>query len=517
MRERLNEWAVYFAGIAIALWVAAAILFVLGNQPSERLIALVAIGVVFFVLYAVARPTQVRDALTGRTMRYSANALVAIVAFIGIVGLINYLGNRYNLRLDVTANQTYTLSPLTTNLVQGLKEPVIAVAFFSPEAANRKAAEDRLLDYKKLGGKFDYKFIDPYAEPQLAKDYKIPQDGMIVLERGTRRENVFGTDESSLTNALLKVSQDTQPVIYFTTGHGEHGLTDTNQNGYASMGQVLEVFNYKLSTINLKTVTDTLPADLSALVIAGPTQAFTAAEVKQVQDYVTAGGRLFLMADPQVETGFGDLLKSLGLVMRNDFVFDPKLGIGGRAQIPVINGFQPHVITNDLMGMDVVIPGVRSLNSDGTNASGRTQTALFATSELSWGETDLEGIKAQRAQFDIGTDTKGPLNLAYAVEVTGEKPIRVVVMGNSSFVANGNLSQLYQAGGADAGNMILFRNVVSWLTGQENLIAIQPKAEAQAKPVILTAEQDAFVKLSSVALLPMVIVLIGVLVWIRRR
>jgi len=517
MREKLYSWAVYFAGIAIALWAAAAILYIIGNQPNERLLALAGVGVVFFGLYVYAKPSEVREALTGRTMRQGANAFVVIVAFIGIVGLINYLGNRYNLRWDFTTNQNYTLSPLTANIVVGLKEPVTALAFYSPDAPNRKDAEDRLRDYKNLGGKFDYKFIDPISEPQVARDYKVPTDGMIVLERGTRRENVFGTDESSLTNALLKVSQDTQSVIYFTSGHGEHTLADSNQNGYSRIGAVLEAFNYKTATINLKTVTDTLPADLSALVIAGPVQPFDPAEVKRVQDYMNAGGRVLLMFDPQVEAGFNDLLKSLGLVMRNDLVIDPKLGFYGRAQIPVVNEFQAHTITKDLIGVDVVVPGARSLNSDGATASNRVVTPLFATSEMSWGETDFEGLKAQKVQMDTGADTRGPLNLAYAVELTGEKPSRVVVMGNSSFVANGNLSQLFQVGGADAGNIILFRNVINWLTGQENLIAIQPKAERQAQPIILTAEQDAFVKLSSVALLPMVIVLIGVLVWIRRR
>ncbi|MBI5304043.1 MAG: GldG family protein [Chloroflexi bacterium] len=517
MRERLNAWAIYFAGVAIALWVAAAILYLIGNQPNERLIALGVIGAVLFGLYVYARPTEVRDALTGRTVRYGANTLIAIIAFVGIVGLLNYLGNRYNVRWDVTANQAYTLSPLTANIVQGLKDPVTAVAFYSPEAPNRREAEDRLRDYTQLGPKFTYKFIDPYADPAMAKDFKVPQDGVIVLERGTRRENVFGTDESSLTNALLKVSQETQSVIYFVTGHGEHTLTDTNQNGYARIGAVLEAFNYKTATINLKTVTDTLPSDLSALVIAGPVQPYDPAEVKRVQDYITAGGRVYLMFDPQLEAGFGDVIKNLGLVLRNDMVIDPKLGFFGRAQIPVVNDFQPHTITKDLVGIDVVLPGARSVNAESAAAPNRTTTALFATSELSWGETDFEALKNQKVQLDVGADTRGPLNIAYAVEIAGEKAARVVVMGNSTFVANGNLDALFRANSADAGNLILFRNVINWLTGQENLIAIQPKTPTQAKPIILTAEQDAFVKLSSVALLPMVIVLIGVLVWIRRR
>ena len=64
MRERLSEWAMYFAAVGIALWAAAGILFLLGNQPNERLIALLVIGVLAFALYIYARPGD------GRYHRY---------------------------------------------------------------------------------------------------------------------------------------------------------------------------------------------------------------------------------------------------------------------------------------------------------------------------------------------------------------------------------------------------------------------------------------------------------------
>ena len=36
IRARLHQWADYIGAIALALWVAAAILYFLGNQPTER-------------------------------------------------------------------------------------------------------------------------------------------------------------------------------------------------------------------------------------------------------------------------------------------------------------------------------------------------------------------------------------------------------------------------------------------------------------------------------------------------
>lgn len=517
MRERLNSWATYFAGVGIALWVATAILYVLGNQPNERLIALAVLGAIGIALYVYARPSDVRDALSSRSLRLGSNALIATIAFIGIVGIINYLGSRYSQQWDLTAGQSFTLSPLTINMLQGLKEPVVAIGLYAPESPNRQSAEDRLRDYAHYSDKFTYKMIDPIANPEIGAEYKL--NDAIVLERGKRRENVFTVDEQTLTNALLKVSQDTQPVVYFTIGHGEHGLADNDINGYSQINQILQAFNYQTQSINLKTITDTLPSDMSVLVIAGPRQPFESAEVKMLQDYVTnKSGRVLILLNPQSDTGLDAFIKGLGVTVRNDLAIDQKLGFYGRAQIPVINEFQPHAITKDLNGVDLIIPGARSLIADPTSVPTRTVTALFATSDISWGETDFEALKQQKVQFDSPADTRGPLNLAYTIELSGEKPARVVVLGNATFTANGNLAQLFQVGGgADSGNIFLFRNMVNWLAGQENLIAIPAKSQNQQNPIILTAEQDAFVKLSSVVLLPIAIVLVGVLVWIRRR
>ena len=120
IRERLQEYATYFWGLGLAFWAAAAILKLLGTQPTERLVALLVIGVIFFALYVFLRPAQVRQAVTSRGARYGSNALVISLAFIGIVVLINFMGMRYHWHQDLTANQSFTLSPLTTQVLKDL-------------------------------------------------------------------------------------------------------------------------------------------------------------------------------------------------------------------------------------------------------------------------------------------------------------------------------------------------------------------------------------------------------------
>jgi ABC-type uncharacterized transport system involved in gliding motility auxiliary subunit len=519
MRQKLYEWADYFAALAVALWVAAGILYILKNQPPERLIVLVALGVVCFLVFLYFKFGLVRQAVTSRTARYGSNALVMTLAFIAIIGVLNFLGQRYHYRLDVTANKAFTLSDQTIQVLQNLKEPIQAIAFFTPDnVQGQQDATDRLREYARVTDKLTYRFVDPFAEPQIANDYKVQFDGTVVFERGTRRENTYQLDEQSFTNAILKVSEEQQPTIYFTTGHGEHSPDDSSTDSYSLMKSALEGENYKVQTINLTTLTGTLPSDITALVIAGPRQPLDPGEVKYVKDYLDNHGRVLVMVDPQIESGLDGLLKEWGLGFRNDVVFDPRFGLSGQAQVPLITSYKSHTITKDLTGQSTFFQGARSIQALTGATSSRSPTALFSTSDQSWGETDFASVKAQTAKQD-DKDTKGPLDLAYAVEDQGDKPARLVVIGNSNFVTDSNLrARGVTSSGQQIsfGNGLLFFNSVSWLASQETLIAIPAKTQ-DSRPVFLTGEQTVLVFWSSFLLIPAVILIFGALVWWRRR
>lgn len=525
IRERLVAWADYFGAAGFALWVAAGVLLILGNQPIERISVLLVVGVIAMGIFVYAKFALVKTVVTRRSTRYGSYTVLGSAAFIGLVAMIAFFSNRYVYRYDATANQDFTLSPLTVQAVQGLPEPVKATAFYSiqSDAAGLQAAQDKLNEYKRINpGKFDFKFIDPDTDPQTAYAYGIASSGTIVLERGKRRVSITSTDEQTLTNALLKISQDKQPTLYFTSGHGEHSLDDTSATGYSALRDGLAGLDYKTATLNLKTVTATLPSDITALIIAGPATPFDPDEVKLVQNYLDQNGQVMMLLDPNVRsglaTGLEDLLKRYGLTLRNDVVFDPQLGLFGRApQIPVIDTFKNHVVTQNLTGQALVFPGVRSMIAN-TNTVSYTLTPLFSSSAASWGETDFSSVISQTAKYDEGKDSKGPLDLAYAVEGAGNNTMRMVVIGNSSALMNGNLQPLTTATGQQVqfGNGALFVNILRWFTGQENLITIPPKS-ATPHQLTLSATESSFVNLFSIGLLPLIILVIGGVVWWRRR
>ncbi|HEX7593431.1 MAG TPA: hypothetical protein VF429_04595, partial [Anaerolineae bacterium] len=174
----------------------------------------------------------------------------------------------------------------------------------------------------------------------------------------------------------------------------------------------------------------------------------------------------------------------------------------------------------DLNGLSSFFPSMRSMTTVTATITGTNATALFQSSDASWGETDFTSVMSQTAQYNAATDTQGPLDLAYAVEGSGSKPTRLIVIGNSTFVANGPLNARLTVGGQQAqvqsGNGQLLINSIHWLANQADLIALPPKAAASSQ-MFLTGQQSLLLQVSTILLLPGAILLLGTLVWLRRR
>jgi len=87
------------------------------------------------------------------------------------------------------------------------------------------------------------------------------------------------------------------------------------------------------------------------------------------------------------------------------------------------------------------------------------------------------------------------------------RPTRLVVFGDSHFVANGGLV---------SGNADLFLGAVNWVLDREDLIAIAPKPLRETR---LTMDRGRLRALGWTVIggLPALVALAGALVWWRRR
>jgi len=486
------------------------------DKLNQAIIVSAGIAIVALATYAILEPERLRQYLTGRQARYGSNALVMTIAFLFIVGLINvlYANPKFNLNItkDVTENKTNTLAPETLAALKTLPEKVTATAFFSQ--TNDPASATQLLDKMRnnSNGKFDYQFVNPDLNPQAAMNAGITGDGKILLQMGDKSAIVAFASEEEILKGILRLLNPESSVIYFLTGHGERDIQQSSDTSMTRAASTLESKNYSVKPLNLL-ADNKIPDDARVIVIAGPTKPVSQDEVKMLKEFVDKGGSLIVMEDPTALTSFGEdsdplaemLSKDWGINYDNDIVID-------------LNSAQPtiataayydssHPVTVNMNNLVSFYPFTRSLSvADPTN--GVTVTQLVRTNERSWGETDFATLAEGGQVGRNDNETLGPLTLA----VAGENPAtkgRVVVFGTSEFAGDQIFDRL--------GNGDMFVNSVDWSAEQENLASITPKNTTERTFTPPSQLYGIMIFLTSIFLIPGLILLSGVTTWLSRR
>jgi len=480
-------------------------------------------GLACVILYTLGQWRDIIEYFQRRQARYGALATVSVLVALGIVVALNYLSARENKRWDFTATKANSLSEQTIKVVKGLDAPVKFTVF--DRQTNFDAFRTRLDEYAYQSKQVSTDYIDPDTKPVVAKQYQVDQYGTVVVEYKGRRERATSDSEQDLTNALIKVISGQQRNVYFVQGHGEKDPTRTERDGYSTVADTLKRDNYKVDKLLLAQEKD-VPADATAIIVAGPTSDLLPEEVDALRRYLAKAGKVMILVDPALDKAkplpnLQALVKEWGIDLPNNVVVDLS-GATNEPSLAVAANYPQHPIT-DRFATLTVFPVSRAIQVIPGGSNGHTAQPLVETSQRSWAETNLAtlstgpGVKLETDKGDIA----GPVTLAAAVSapVTGgaapkaeadtPKPeSRMVVFGDSDFPTN--------AYGGIAGNPNLFANAVNWLAQQENLIAIRPK-EAGDRRVTMTARQQQGVFLISILVVPALVFGTGIWTWWRRR
>lgn len=477
-------------------------------------IALIVVGL---AAYAMMAPDTIRRFITGRQARYGSNSLILALAFIGVIFMVNYLVYQNpGEPLDMTQDKSNTLAPETLQALETLPDKVTATAFYSSSGnLNKAGAEEILIKFKTNSkGKFDYEFVDPDQNPVAAREAGITGDGKILLTMGDTKEIASYADEIELTRTMIRLISPDNRAVYFLEGHGEAGIESNGQDqlSFSIAAKTLISKNYTVNALNLL-VTNKVPEDALAIIIAGPQKPLTNNEVSLLKKFVDAGGSLVVMENPLVLTEFNDATDPLaeylqtdwGISLNDDIIFDPSA-----QQVLYATSLygSEHPITQNLSAnFAVVMPQARSIGLSASTPEGITLTSLILTSESSWGETELTS-ENQQYQYDEGKDFVGPLTMGAAGENTGTQG-RVVVFGNSLFATDDIFDYL--------GNGNFFINSVDWAAEQEDLLNITPREPIARFLKPISNWQLIIMVITAIFVLPGLVVFAGVSTWLARR
>jgi ABC-type uncharacterized transport system involved in gliding motility auxiliary subunit len=474
-----------------------------------------------------------RDWMKSRQTKFGAYALVYTVVIVAVLAAINFLANRYTKSYDSTANKQFSLADQTKNVAKKLDHDV-TIHYFG-ETTRFPQARDLLDRYAALSPKLHVDYIDPVKKPQQAQAAGFRRDVEILVDNGPKKEEAKSLTEEEVTGALIRSLKTGERNVCFLNAAGERSIDETGGRGFSYLKQLLERDNYKVRAVDLKpkgadaskplavgqapaAANVEVPKDCTVLVIGGPQGEYPTPVVNAIRTYIEGGGRALMMLDTPVPLGRqepaaenAELVKMLadwGVTANKDLVLDLSgvgqlFGLG--PEVPLITAYESHPITAPLSrGVPSAFPVTRSF--DVTSGAKGTATKLFGTGDES---VSVTGVPAGGA-IDPKKGKKGPLTLGVAVTLSGGSQGRVVVTG-TSFWASNNLIASRQLGNRD-----LFGNMVNWLSSDEDLISIRPKAP-EDRPLTLTAQKLSAVFWLSVVIFPLAVVGFGMATWWKRR
>jgi ABC-2 type transport system permease protein len=455
----------------------------------------------------------------------AANALSYTLLFGVLLVFANYLAARHYSIFDLTSNRINSLSAQTRQALAQLPAPVTLTYVYAPRDRNGQpppGATALLNSYASASDKVRVEFVNAVVDPlrlqtlalsagrrvlewgqpvivaQMASAPTAKAPGASTQNAKAQRQEILVADEQNITSGLRRLLNPKARTLYFLTGHGE---IDINQPILATARQALQAQNYTLRSTRLAEVKDKtqdgVPTDAAALIVVAPQTDPTANEAALLTRYAKRG-RLVLLMSPTAtpQPRWRTIVRALGVEMDTGFVIEP------RTQTPQLVRGQLEDATRSpvLRGVsgDVLFSGAMPLGL--TGAVGATPTVLFQSSPQS------------QAVTPPNRDTRpGPFVLAAAVEKAGpsdEKAARSVVVGNALFVTE----QFFHV----LGNSSFFVSSVNWAVGDDQAVAIPPKP-----PVVNRVEMNEptarFIALLSVFVLPAAVLIIGGVVWWKRR
>jgi ABC-type uncharacterized transport system involved in gliding motility auxiliary subunit len=453
--------------------------------------------------------------LKARQTKYGAFSGLYILVVLAILVVANILANRYNKSFDTTSNKRYSLSDETKKVISGLKQNA-TIAYYNQSTRFREG-KDLLDQYAALSSKIHVDYVDPDKQPQLAREAGIREFGTAVVTIGGKKQTAKSLTEEGITGAFIRDLKGTTRMVCFVTGSGEHAIDDSGRDGLSQFKDLLAKDEYEAKSIDLLQ-TAAVPAECTALVVAGPTHDYQQPEVSALKTYVENGGRALLMLDPPIQfgrspiatnDGFIALLESWGVTPDKDMILDlnPIGQIAGLGpQVALVSTYTTQPIVASMRGSAVGFPLSRSLQIKSTGKA--TVDKMFDSSSSSLATSNLNSAEVSTGDPN---NKKGPLTIAAAGSYDTGKPHsqgRFVVTGSSSWAANRFLGF--------NGNGDLALNTVNWLASDEDLISIRPKPQDDRR-ITMTRAQLILVRTTSQFLLPLLVVIAGTMVWWKRR
>lgn len=474
---------------------------------------------------------SIKSFFSEKKLKKGALTTIAVALSLAVLVALNLGIGKLNWSKDLTKNKLFTLSDQTNKILDNLKQDVTIYGFY--QSGQENYTVKTILDqYAAHSKHIKIVYKDPSKYPQLAqkfsKDNSKVDVGSIVVENGSKfkvldQNSFLNADysdpsnpstptsqslavEQNITSGILYVTSDKSTTIYTLQGHEEGEIS-------SQVANQLSLENYTVASVNLSLKNASLNED-SILLVISPKRDLSAPEADTIKSYLSKGGKaLFLMDLTENDLpNFQSVLNYYGLSLQRDITVEGNSAYVSQNPISLLPDQKNHDILNSLISnnLRVLIPGAQSIAISKDKRSSLTIEPLLTTTNDSWGKTNLKTDTLEKQSGDLN----GPFNIAVAVTDKSNNPkvsdAKIIVVANSTFTNEQAISLSNNA------NLDFFMNSVSWAQGKKDSISVRPKS-LEDYTLQVSGLSRLMASAFAVLIIPGVILITGIVVWIKRR
>ena len=470
-----------------------------------------------------------------KTTRNGMSVGVSILITLIFCASLSYLTVRFDKTIDITEEKINSLAPQTVKVLENLKEDMFITVFYKGSSGNqkRKIIKQNLKVFKQNSSQIKDRYYDAHVKNKLAQEYlntvpnKESEDIFVFAEyKGKKILASVPFNEEKLTTAMIKASRRGEKIVYFLSGHGERGSSDSSPGGASELNKALISSSIQSRTWSF--VADgPPPKDAGAFLIMGPQSAYLEKEIEHLEKYLEQGGRVLIALDPDKDRSLNPLLKKWGVDYKGNYVMDKvsafmglgrfsPLGLHFSTSSPVTQSFQRgafavfHIAGNleliqknpwsvtELVKTNAKAELVADLNAE--SSVGRPSSYILGALIE---KTDSEDESKEHSHKEAGKQGEDK-------EHSEDKQAKgmLAVFGDSDFLSN----QFLQTRGL---NRDLILNTISYLIEESDLVSIRPKKLKATQLILKSSDQMGVVFLA--ILFPIVFFVISFVIWFRRK
>ena len=496
-----------------------------------------------------------------RRIKNSAGSGLAIALTCSILFVVNYIGAEHNIKRDLSFLRTTAPGASTRHMVAHLQEPFEVLLFYP---VVNEVKEDLLAYFEELrdvSGQFRLRVVDQPMEPNLAREHKVSNNGILLCTHGEKSEKLHvGMKLDAAKSKLSKLDVEFQKmfrklvmeerIAYFTTGHEERGSVPGPAAGERGTINLLKTLlrsqNFKIKTLGLtQGLAGEIPADATVVFVIDPRKDFQEAELETLRRYLRAGGRMFAALEPESTSNFSELLREFGLRYSSTMMANEKQYMRRRYNRSdrynlYTNRFSSHTSVTTLSrsssSLAVIMPGTGFLEEVG-GGEGAKVSVTVRSMPMTWadGNKNMEADEGEEMKiYDLAAVVSATAKPDPVPEGDGEgegqetpedAPEKAPEKSpnKSEDEQPGPEMRLFVLSDADAlsdevirnlGNYYLCSDSVKWLLGEDAYVG--EVASSEDVPIVHTGKEDMVWFYSTIFAVPLIIMGFGI-VYNRRR